>query len=107
MKKYIFYFILSIVNILALVFIGISFLNGASAGGLEGAVQYSGLQLFFRLLLYILIVSVFFSICAFSTGFLFRKSLAISSHVLKKIFIGELSFFVAVFFIAYVCVYMI
>jgi hypothetical protein len=104
-KKMVFYSAFTMINVIALIFIGMSFLGSASAGGFEGAVQYSNLELFLRKFVFILIISSFFSFCSLLLGFLSRNALEISRQGLKRIFAGELLLFISFYFIAYFYVY--
>lgn len=105
-KKILFYFLLTITNALAFLFLGISFLSGYSYGG-EGTIVYSEFQKGTRLSLYAFIVSLIFSLIASLLSFVFRKNLNYNRNSIMKIFTIEFLLFVLVFYISYIIVYIV
>ncbi len=103
--KIVFYSLLVIINVVALGFISIAFLGTPSAGGTEGAIEYTELEIFFRRLLYVAIVSMVFSTCALIVVYIFRNSLNFQKKSFLKIFLGEFILFIATYFLLYTCIY--
>jgi hypothetical protein len=99
-KKIVFYTLLLLNNILALGFIGISFLSGPGKGG-EGTLALTQTDLFVRLLTYAAIVGLVFSGVSFLIGYLFRKTFDFSSRSLMYLPIIEFSVFIMTFLITY------
>ncbi len=99
-KKIVFYTLLLLNNILALGFIGISFLSGPGYSG-ERASKLTDADLFVRLVIYVAIVGLVFSGVSFLIGYLFRKTFDFSSRALMYLPIIEFLFFIMTFLITY------
>jgi hypothetical protein len=102
--KILFYVLVLINNIIALVLIGISFLSGPSATG-EGAEKNTEALIFFRHMFYGIIVSLIFAATSLLIGYLFKKTLNFSREALLKLFVGVFALLLFVFLIVYCIVF--
>src|SRR5258708_2124082 len=101
-KKIVFYTLLLLNNILALGFIGIIFLAGPGYNG-ERASGLSDADLFVRLVIYVAIVGLVFSVVSFLIAYLFRKTFDFSSRTLMFLPIIEFLFFLYYVFNSIFC----
>jgi hypothetical protein len=93
-------FLLAALNVIGLIMVGVVFLGASNANG-EGAPIESAFIGFLRQLVYVVIVSLFFSLVAFLLTRLFRNSLSRNNLFVKKIFWVELGGMVAIFLVTY------
>jgi magnesium-transporting ATPase (P-type) len=99
-QKIIFTAILTVINIVGAILIGIVFL-GASNGNGEGAPLQSEFEGFVRRFIFVLIVSLFFSALSFGLAHSYRKFLPKNNFYIKNLFWIHLALSLLIFMIAY------
>lgn len=99
-QRILYVFLLAALNVVGLIMVGVVFLGASNANG-EGAPIESAFIVFLRQLIYVVIVSLFFSLVAFLLTRLFRNSISRNNRFLKKIFWVQLGGMIAIFLVAY------
>ena len=87
-------------NVVGIILISIVFLGTSNANG-EGAPMESEFKGFLRQLVYVIVVSLFFSLVTFTLTRLFRRSLPTNNPYLKNIFWIQLGGLIAIFLLTY------
>jgi hypothetical protein len=76
-------------NLIAFAFLGTTFLSGRPAN------KYTQVELFTRLAVLIVIISLFFSLISFGFAWFFRRSFGVAFSGLLRFFLFQFAFFVA------------
>lgn len=109
-KKIVYYILLLAINISAFLLIGIAFLNGPpilEQSELANRSIIYKVSPFARFGLYAIIVSLVFSVSAYVLSFLFKKSINMQNHTLRRVLFAEFLFFMLSSLIIYLYIYMI
>ena len=98
--KIIYCVLLVALNVISITLIGVVFLGASNANG-EGAPVENEFITFLRHLVYIVIVSLLFSILTLLLTKAFRRYLPTNNHLIKNIFWIQLAGLISIFFIVY------
>jgi magnesium-transporting ATPase (P-type) len=99
-QRILYVLLLAALNVIAIIMVGVVFLSASNANG-EGAPIQNAFIFFLRQLVYVVIISLFFSSIAFLLTRLFRNTVSRNNLFVNKIFWLEFSGMIAIFLIAY------